>query len=301
MRLIFFFILLIFLCSCSSRSDYTRKYKINQKTNSEVPFIAQEEFQCGPATLAMVMNFRGLQKKSDDLSAETFTPDKKGSFQADMISSVRRNKLLAVTVTSFKNLLLEVNAGNPVIVLQNLGLSWYPRWHYAVVKGFDLKKSEMILHSGKLKDTRLGFFTFRKTWDRSENWGLLILRPGEIAATASELEMVRATAHLEAMKFYPEAVIGYENILKKWPESLGARIGLGNAFFNQKDLKRSVLILKEATEKFPGSAEAWHNYALALMGNNQVKEAKIAAKAAIEKCHKEYLNIYQQNLSELIR
>lgn len=300
MRLIFLLVLII-LSGCSSRSDYSRKYKINKKVNFEVPFIKQDEFQCGPASLAMVMNFRGLQKSSEDLTAETFTPDKKGSFQSDMISSVRRNKLLAVTLNSFKSLLTEVNAGNPVIVLQNLGLSWYPRWHYAVVKGFDLKNSEMILHSGNEKNMRLGFFTFRKTWNRSENWGLIILRPGEISATSSELEMVRAAAQLETLNFHPETIISYESILKRWPESLGARIGLGNVFYSLNEFKKSVNVLKEASEKFPDSAEVWHNYALALKGNNQLKEAKIAAKAAIEKCNKEFLERYQQNLSELIR
>jgi hypothetical protein len=40
----------------------------------------------------------------------------------------------------------EVAAGHPVIVLQNIGLSWYLVWHYAVVVGYDLHEGTVIFH-----------------------------------------------------------------------------------------------------------------------------------------------------------
>jgi hypothetical protein len=54
-----------------------------------------------------------------------------------MIGAARRHGRLAYLITGPDSMFEEVAAGHPVIVLQNLGLSWYPVWHYAVVVGYD--------------------------------------------------------------------------------------------------------------------------------------------------------------------
>src|SRR2546422_3737218 len=46
-----------------------------------------------------------------------------------------RSGQLAVPVTTLSDLLAEVAAGHPVLVFQNLGLHWIPRWHFAVAVG----------------------------------------------------------------------------------------------------------------------------------------------------------------------
>ncbi|MBA2405898.1 MAG: PA2778 family cysteine peptidase [Bdellovibrionales bacterium] len=264
MRLIVL-LFLILVSSCSTRSDLARKYSINKKVEiSSVPFISQEEFQCGPAALSMMMSHAGKRVSTTELSAQAFTPNKQGSFQSDMITAVRRQKMIPVPLNELKNLLRELQAGNPVLVLQNLGLSWYPRWHYAVVVGYDLTNSEIILHSGKSSFMRISLYTFEKTWNRSENWSLLIVNPGEIPATVTEVEMIKATAHLEQMSLMHEASLGYQSVLKKWPHSLGALIGLGNIFYHKKDFSNSARVLKEATEFHPDSLEARFNYSVAL-------------------------------------
>ena len=110
----------------------------------------------------------------------------------------------------------------------------------------------------------MGLFTFNKIWDRSDNWGILVVRPGTVPLTSNEVELVSAVAHLESLSFLEEAKIGYESILKKFPRSLGAYIGLGNIYFNQKKFAQSVSALKKAAEFHPDSAEARHNLSVAL-------------------------------------
>lgn len=277
------------------------KFPIRDKTKiSSITFIPQEKFQCGPASLGMMLSHLGEKRDEKIISSMVFTPDKKGSFQSDIISAVRREKLLPLPIKNFKNLLLELNEGNPVLILQNLGLKWIPRWHYVVVVGYDLKKSQMVLHSGTKPYTRMGFFTFNKIWDRSDNWGLLVVRPGTVPLSTNEAELVSAVAHLETLSFFKEAKAGYESVLKKFPGSLVALIGLGNIFFHQKQFPQSAESLKVATTLHPQSAEAWHNLALALEANNQITEARKAARAAIDLCPEASLPLYEENLKSIL-
>ncbi len=63
-----------------------------------------------------------------------YVPARKGSFQIEMVAVTRSAGRLACQISpSLDTLLLENNAGHPVLVLQNLGMSWYQKWHFAVV------------------------------------------------------------------------------------------------------------------------------------------------------------------------
>lgn len=291
----------IFLIGCASRGNLSEKFNIkSQHIITEVPFIQQSDYQCGPASLAMMMHFSGKEVSTKALAKQAFTPEKKGSLQSDMLSATRRQGMLALPVSNIKKLLKVVDDGHPVLVLQNLGFSWYPRWHYAVVVGYDLASSQMILHSGKKPFFHTYQYTFEKTWQRSNNWGYLIVNPGVIPDSISESAMVKATAHLEALSFLKEAETSYQAILVKWPVSLGALIGLGNIHYRNKDFKQSSLILKDATLAYPDSAESWHNYAIALYANRQMVLAHRAAERAIDLAEGKLLPIYQENLKEVL-
>ena len=148
---------------------------------AEVPFFAQEELQCGPAALAMMLNWSGIAIQPSDLTPEVFTPDLNGSLQSALIGATRRHGRVAYPITGSEALLAEVSAGHPVIVLVNLGLSWYPKWHYAVVIGFDFEREMIILHSGLTANEHLNSRVFLNIWRRSKYWGL----PGPAARPAA--------------------------------------------------------------------------------------------------------------------
>ena len=92
---------------------------------------------------------------------------------------------------------IAVVAGEPVLVLQNLGLSWAPSWHYAVAVGYDLDAGTMLLRSGPMQRQELALRTFEHTWKRGGHWAFVTLPPGTLAATASEAD---ATAALVAFE-----------------------------------------------------------------------------------------------------
>ena len=248
---------------------------------SGVPFYPQDEFQCGPAALAMALGWSGMALTPGDLSAEVYTPGRKGSLQSALITAARRHDRVAYPIRGSAALLTEVAAGHPVIVLVNLGLSWYPKWHYAVVIGYDQQQREIILHSGRIADERLANRVFKNIWRRSDYWGLLVLPPEQLPASAEELPWLEAVAGLEQAERWPAAATGYNVALKRWPQSFVAWMGLGNSRYRLQDLAGAAEAFSMAAKLQPKSGFAFNNLAHVLLRLGQRQEAIKAARRAV--------------------
>ena len=106
---------------------------------TQVPFFPQEDYFCGPAALAMVLNTAGVKVSPEELVEQVYLPGRKGSLQVEMLVAARRHGLIAYELApQVTDTLREIAAGTPAIVLENYGFSWYPVWHYSVVVGYDL-------------------------------------------------------------------------------------------------------------------------------------------------------------------
>ena len=114
----------------------------------DVPFYPQTAYQCGPATLAMALTYHGLSITPEELQSQIYTPSLKGSLQMDMVGATRRHGKIAYEITGPETIFPEIAAGHPVIILQNLGFSWLPVWHYAIVIGYNFTENTVILRSG---------------------------------------------------------------------------------------------------------------------------------------------------------
>ncbi|MBW2647367.1 MAG: PA2778 family cysteine peptidase [Deltaproteobacteria bacterium] len=248
---------------------------------SNVPFIPQEINQCGPAALAMVFQYHSAHVPIEELTSQVYSPSLKGSIQPALISSSRRNGFLAYEIYGTENLLKEVSSGSPVIVLQNLGLSWFPLWHYAVVTGYDIEQDSVVLHSGLTPDKEVSIRVFDRTWSGSQHWGLVVLPPTQIPSTATEISYIESVMGLEKAKQWQSAIIGYKTALKSWPTSLHARMGLGNCYYEVGDLESAADVLREATKLSPDTAPAFNNLAQVLSEQGNVKEALDAATKAM--------------------
>lgn len=246
-----------------------------------VPFYPQDEYQCGPATLAMALTWSGLAVTPDELKDQVYTPSRKGSLQLAMVGATRRHGKIAYEISDSESIFAEIAAGHPVIILQNLGLSWLPVWHYAVVIGYDVPEQDVILRSGTTKRKVMSYFLFDKTWARSNYWGLLVLEPNQIPEMASEIKYLRAVLGLEKSRHFQAAATGYQTALTRWPGSLNAQLGLGNSYYALRDLKGAENAFREATELHPQSAAAYNNLAYVLLEQGRKQEALAAAQKAV--------------------
>lgn len=93
----------------------------------DVPFYPQQDFYCGPTTLTEALNYYNKNVQPEQIAPELFIPGRKGSLQIEMLASARRQDMLAYAHEgTLEQLLSLVSENIPVIVLQNLGTSWYP-------------------------------------------------------------------------------------------------------------------------------------------------------------------------------
>ena len=265
---------------------------------ANVPFFAQEELQCGPAALAMTLNWSGITVQPSEIAPEVFTPELKGSLQSSLIGAARRHGRVAYPIAGSEALLAEVSAGHPVIVLVNLGLSWYPKWHYAVVIGFDQEREEVILHSGLVANEHLVYRVFLNVWQRGDNWGLLVLPPDRLPATVGEGDWLEAVAGLERAGQWQEAAVGYSAALKRWPQSFVAWMGLGNSRYSLRDLAGSAEAFRQATLLQPENGIPFNNLAQVLNSQGRRSEALAAAQRAVE-LGGPLLDTFRQTLEEI--
>ena len=128
----------------------------------QVPFHPQELHQCGPAALATLLGASGLAADPLQLADQVYVPGRRGSFQAELIAATRRAGRVPWQVDgTLAALAAEVAAGRPVLVLQNLALPAWPRWHYAVVIGVDADR--VTLRSGKRRSLRMSRRAFLRS------------------------------------------------------------------------------------------------------------------------------------------
>lgn len=246
-----------------------------------VPFFPQEEYQCGPAALATALVHGGIATTPEALARGVYLPGREGSLQAEMLAGARRHGRVAYRLApQLEDVLLEVANGSPVIVFQNLALGIAPLWHYAVVIGYDLPREEIILRSGTTRRAVMPLATFERTWARGEYWAMLALGPERLPITASQDRYVVAVAALERVA--PAAARrAYTTALERWPGSLSARIGQGNAAYALRDLPGAEAAYREATRLHPQAADAWNNLAHTLLELRQLDEAFAAAQRAV--------------------
>jgi hypothetical protein len=248
---------------------------------SSVPFYPQDEYQCGPAALAMTLAWSGLAVKPVDLTDKVYTASLHGSLQPAMIAGARRSGRLAYVIHGTDALMREIAAGHPAIVLQNLGFSWVPVWHYAVVIGYDIPADQVILHSGLDARRRTSMGVFQNTWARGENWALLVLKPGELPATATEAGFLQAAIGLEKAQQPLAAIESYHAALSRWPRNMPAMMGLGNCYYALGDLKNSEAAFRRVISIHPDLGAAWNNLADVLFRQGRKGEALDAARRAV--------------------
>lgn len=246
-----------------------------------VPFFPQETHQCGPASLAMAANFAGVAVSAEALTAQTYLPEREGSLQAEMMAATRRQGLLAYPLSpSLEDLFREVAAGTPIVVLQNLGLAAFPKWHYAVVVGYDLGREEVTLRSGLEPRQILALRTFEYTWARSGYWAMLALPPDRLPATANENRYVAAALALEQTNQTRSAQAAYQTALSRWPRNLTARMGLGNTAYAAGDKKLAEAAFRQAAADHPRAWMPLNNLAHVLADQQRYAEALNAASQA---------------------
>lgn len=151
-----------------------------------VPFHAQEDLQCGPASLAMVLNHLGDPVSPEEISRALFRPDLRGAVSLDLALYPRgRGFASRFFRGSEKDVAAAVDAGRPLLVMVDEGFGGIRVLHYMVVTGYDAQG--VVANSGRSQGLRLGWAEFLSAWDGADRWALLV-SPGPAARPAQAKE-----------------------------------------------------------------------------------------------------------------
>lgn len=249
---------------------------------TKVPFFPQERYQCGPAALATLVSFAGRSADPAVLAEQVFVPARGGSFQLELIAAARATSLLIYPLTpSIAEILREVAQGNPVLVLQNLGLKWLPQWHYAVLVGYDLDNEVVILRSGVTHRLELPLPTFVATWRRAGSWAIVALSPSSVPITASPERYFQAVNALERIGDLEAARLAYNAATRRWPNDSKAWFLAGNSAYVLGHAVDAEHALRRATQISPYAPLFWNNLAYAVEARGCGRLASVAAECAL--------------------
>ncbi len=295
---------LLLLVGCSAPLQSVRLIEspppaLRQSTELEqTPFYPQQRYQCGPAALATVLDWSGVAITPEMLVPEVYLPGREGSLQIELVAAARRHGRVPYPLaTQMSALLQEIDAGHPVLVLQNLGLSWVPRWHYAVVIGYDLQQDQIILRSGEERRHQISLETFEHTWRRSNYWAIVVLPPDQIPATAEELPYLRSVLPFEKLGNWQIAQKAYRTATRQWSQSTGAYLGLGNASYMLRQIYAAESAYRAAIAIDSQFAPALNNLAQTLADQGKWKEAERYALQAVKV--KSDVKAYQETLQQI--
>ncbi|MFC3608856.1 PA2778 family cysteine peptidase [Stutzerimonas tarimensis] len=247
---------------------------------SEVPFFPQEEYQCGPAALATMLNHRGLASTPEGLVDRVYLPERQGSLQVEMVAAARAHGLLVYSLAPrMETLLAEVAAGNPVLVLQNLAFNRWPQWHFAVVVGYDLDEQIVILRSGTEARRKEGFREFQRAWFKGQRWAVLTVQPGQIPHSAELAPWLEAASDLEETGQQMAAEQAYAAAVEHWDSGL-ALFALANSQYQRGDGSSAEQSLRDSLRVTPDFAPGWFNLSHLLAEGNCLDEAASARACA---------------------
>jgi tetratricopeptide (TPR) repeat protein len=277
-------LILLTLVGCTGPSSLSDSHPSLPNSHLiDTPFFPQTSFYCGPASLATVLSFRGIDIDPESLEKIISIPQLKGTLQIEMMAAARGFDLLPYEFNgSLKDLLKEISEDNPVIVIQNLSINLIPKWHYATVVGYNLENKVLILNSGRHQKYQIPIKTFLKTWKRANNWALLINQPSVLPLNAEVNNFLKSASILEETGHSLSALKAYQTALTKWPDNLIAKFGLGNSYYEIENYDKAADIFLHLVDTDKTNANYWNNLAYALQGKGCPDESVISVKNAIE-------------------
>lgn len=270
---------LIILSGCSSKEPFLSN-KYHTLSNIKVPFVSPRSDLCGSTSIEMISSYWQSttsyvpRLSQQELDGRTLIPEKGGTLQVELVATARANGLLVYPLSpTFEALFSELEKQHPIIVLVNRGYSWYPLWHYAPVTGYDGEKQTILMHFSDRPNEALPIETFLALWKRSGNWGVVLLPPAHLPASASSKTFLYSAYEFEKVGMMDDAILAYQSALLNWPEDIDILFALANAYYHSYQLRDAEQSYRKLLSFEPGHPLALNNLADLLCRTGRSGEA----------------------------
>jgi hypothetical protein len=295
------------LIGCAGRAllpDMTPPPASPARELETTPFFPQVTHQCGPAALATVLGASGVETTPDALVPEVYVPGLHGSLQVELLAASRRAGRIPYPIgPTVDALIAEIDAGRPVLVLQNLGLTLLPRWHYAVVIGYSVSDDHVVLRSGRTQREIVASERFAQSWARAGGWGFVLLAPGEMPARPVADDYVAAVAAFESANAGAATLPAWERAFEHWPESDDVVFAFGSALLTAGEGRSAEHCYGALLARSPGHIGARNNLAMLLAERGCAAAARSTLAPAFDAAREDpaWLAVLQQSSTEISR
>jgi ABC-type bacteriocin/lantibiotic exporter with double-glycine peptidase domain len=160
----------LLLSACATARPKTHE---GEKVIEGVPFYPQEDYQCGPASLAGVLNYLGLGTTPQKIAEDVFSKTARGTLTIDMVLYAQEKGFSATDYSgSITDLREKIDTGSPIIVMVDYGLWVWQKNHFMVVVGYN--DGGIVANSGGNERQFITNNRFVDIWKRTGFWSLLI-------------------------------------------------------------------------------------------------------------------------------
>ncbi len=260
--LIILSLLILFLFSGCLSTKFTHSLRNKNYQGHYVPvsFISQKGHRCGPAALAMVLNYWEKNITQKEIAKELYLPNLRGSLTFDLESYPRKFGLYSYSYQeNLSELKEKLNKDVPMIVLLGTGSFFYRVYHYALVVGYWDEENMVVMHSGKEKDCLMRYNSFLEKWKVADCWALVVCPPEKITWSLSREESCNlarfyfdsANQDLEK-ELFEKAAARYRKAIKLNPEFADAYNNLAWVYYQQrKNLSEAINLVRKALKLNP--------------------------------------------------
>lgn len=175
------YILLVFVCTgCIAGLSGSLRIPEDARIIKQVPLYEDTGYQCGPSSLAAVMNYwagKGhllAEVSPAAIRSEIYSEGARGVLGMDMEFYARKHGFRTRQYSgSINDLRDNVNKEIPPIILVDHGSSFYQKNHFMVVTGYS--GDGIIVQSG-IEKKHIRFDVLEAIWQKTHHW-TLVLQP----------------------------------------------------------------------------------------------------------------------------
>jgi ABC-type bacteriocin/lantibiotic exporter with double-glycine peptidase domain len=168
---------ILYVCFLGGCSTGAKELEIARPSQAvllkDVPFFPQLDYQCGPASLAGVLNYYGDTVTPGEIAEAIYRQKIRGTVSLDMVLYARQRGFASKWYEgSAADVIGAVDSGSPLVVMIDLGFSLARAYHYMVITGYS--SQGVIANTGTTPQKLISWERFMSQWEKTHNWTLLI-------------------------------------------------------------------------------------------------------------------------------